>query len=51
MAAVSREHRLLASAGSDYHGPHNPWVELGRLRELPQGCTPVWQAPGWQLAA
>lgn len=51
MAAVSREHGLLASAGSDYHGPHNPWVELGRLRELPPGCTPVWQAPGWPVAA
>lgn len=51
MAAVSREHGLLASAGSDYHGPHNPWVELGRLRDLPAGCTPVWAAPGWSLAA
>jgi predicted metal-dependent phosphoesterase TrpH len=51
MAAVSREHRLLASAGSDYHGPHNPWVELGRLRELPPGCRPVWQAPDWPVAA
>lgn len=51
MAAVSREHRLLASAGSDYHGPHNPWVELGRLRELPRGCTPVWLAPDWPVAA
>ncbi len=51
MAAVSREHRLLASAGSDYHGPHNPWVELGRLRDLPPGCQPVWEAPGWPAAA
>lgn len=51
MAAVSREHGLLASAGSDYHGPHNPWVELGRLRALPAGCEPVWQAPRWPLAA
>lgn len=51
MAALSREHRMLASAGSDYHGPHNPWVELGRLRDLPAGCTPVWEAPGWPIAA
>ncbi len=51
MAAVSREHGLLASAGSDYHGPHNPWVELGRLRPLPQGCRPVWEADGWPAAA
>jgi predicted metal-dependent phosphoesterase TrpH len=51
MAAVSREHHLLASAGSDYHGPHNPWVELGRLRDLPQGCIPVWEAADWPAAA
>ncbi len=51
MAALSREHHLLASAGSDYHGPHNPWVELGRLRELPAGCRPVWEAPDWPRAA
>jgi predicted metal-dependent phosphoesterase TrpH len=51
MAAVSREHNLLASAGSDYHGPHNPWVELGRLRDLPPGCSPVWEAPEWPIAA
>ncbi len=51
MAALSREHRLLASAGSDYHGPHNPWVELGRLRALPAGCQPVWEAPAWPRAA
>jgi len=51
MAAVSRTHGLLASAGSDYHGPHNPWVELGRLRELPPGCTPVWKAGNWPAAA
>lgn len=51
MAAVSRTQGLLASAGSDYHGPHNPWVELGRLRELPPGCTPVWKAENWPAAA
>lgn len=47
MAAVSREHDLLASQGSDFHGPDNPWIELGRLRALPAGCTAVWErGPG-----
>lgn len=41
-AALAREQRLLASCGSDYHGPDNPWIEVGRLPELPKGCTPVW---------
>lgn len=49
MAAVAREHRLFASCGSDYHGPENPWVDLGRLRPMPQGCTPIWEAAGWPL--
>jgi len=33
---------LLASCGSDYHGPEQAWVELGKLQPLPEGCTPVW---------
>jgi predicted metal-dependent phosphoesterase TrpH len=51
MAALSRQLGLLASAGSDYHGPHNPWVELGRLPPLPRGCRPVWEADSWPVAA
>ncbi|EXJ16212.1 PHP domain-containing protein [Imhoffiella purpurea] len=41
-ARHAREQRLLASAGSDYHGPIYPWLELGRLSPLPEGCTPIW---------
>ena len=37
-----REHRLLASAGSDYHGPETSWLDLGRLPPLPSDCTPIW---------
>jgi predicted metal-dependent phosphoesterase TrpH len=33
---------LLASAGSDFHTPENPWIALGRLPILPPGCRPVW---------
>jgi predicted metal-dependent phosphoesterase TrpH len=43
MAHVAREFGLLASAGSDYHGPEHPWIELGRLPELPQSCHAIWQ--------
>jgi len=50
MAAIAREHRLFASCGSDYHGPEKPWVELGRLRKLPDGCTPIWEAESWPAA-
>ena len=43
MAGVARSLGLRASRGSDYHGPENPWVELGRIPMLPEGCIPVWQ--------
>jgi len=42
-ARHAREQRLRASAGSDYHGPENPWLELGRLPPLPEGCVPIWR--------
>ena len=33
---------LEASQGSDFHGPHMPWIQLGRFPSLPPGCRPVW---------
>jgi 3',5'-nucleoside bisphosphate phosphatase len=41
-ARHAQENGLLGSVGSDYHGPENPWVELGRLPSLPKGCKPIW---------
>jgi len=46
-ARHAREQGLLASAGSDYHGPECPWIELGRLPPLPGGCRPIWH--DWPL--
>lgn len=43
-AEIAVREELLASVGSDYHGPEKPWVELGRLPALPAGCAPVWEA-------
>jgi predicted metal-dependent phosphoesterase TrpH len=42
MAQYAKRFGFLASRGSDYHGPEQPWVELGKLGELPEGCEPVW---------
>jgi len=47
MAARARNEGLLASQGSDYHGPENPWINLGQLREMPAGCKPVWLSEQW----
>lgn len=36
---------LLGSVGSDFHGPHQRWLALGRPLRLPPGVPPVWQHP------
>lgn len=41
-ATYARVFGLLASSGSDYHGPGESWLDLGDLPELPTGVTPVW---------
>lgn len=43
MARLSREHRLLASVGSDFHGPATPWRNLGMRAWLPDDCQPIWE--------
>lgn len=47
MAQYAKQFGLLASSGSDYHGPENPWIALGRLPPLPKSCEPIWV--GWGL--
>ncbi|MGD8265815.1 MAG: PHP domain-containing protein [Chromatiales bacterium] len=42
MARHAADFGLLASAGSDFHSPEQAWISMGRLPELPTGCTPVW---------
>lgn len=39
---------LLASAGSDFHGPSETRMEVGRIPPLPAACTPVWSV--WRPA-
>lgn len=39
---VAKEFGLLASRGSDFHGPEESYVDLGRLPALPDGLEPVW---------
>jgi predicted metal-dependent phosphoesterase TrpH len=36
------EYGLLASVGSDFHGPGESYRDLGELPDLPHGCTPIW---------
>jgi 3',5'-nucleoside bisphosphate phosphatase len=34
---------MLASSGSDFHGPGESWADLGDMPPLPAGVTPVWK--------
>lgn len=45
-AQLAHHYGLLASSGSDFHGPQNYYMDLGPLPPLPENCTPVWQAWG-----
>jgi hypothetical protein len=42
-AALARELGLLASRGSDFHGPGESKVDLGSLPQLPGDLQPVWR--------
>lgn len=48
-AALAQRFGLLASCGSDFHGPDAGWPKLGRLPELPAGLEPVWRL--WEDSA
>lgn len=39
---IAREFGFLASRGSDFHGPGESWMDLGRMPDLPESLTPVW---------
>jgi len=43
-ARYAREFNLLASCGSDFHGPGESYRDLGHLPDFPLDCVPVWQA-------
>lgn len=43
MAQLCEQKGLLASCGSDFHGPGKSWSELGVFPPLPGNVTPVWE--------
>ena len=42
LAGICMQKDLLASCGSDYHGPAQHWGGLGNFTALPGNCVPVW---------
>ena len=43
-ARYAQRFGLAASAGSDFHGPGESYLDLGRLPDLPYGVQPLWSA-------
>jgi len=43
LAQLCEQKKLLASCGSDFHGPGKRWAELGVFATLPKNVTPVWE--------
>lgn len=41
---LAREYGFMASCGSDFHGPGESYVDLGRIEPLPHDLKPVWEA-------
>ncbi len=41
-ARYAQRYGLKASAGSDFHGPGESYLDLGKLPDLPYGLTAVW---------
>ncbi|RTK97198.1 MAG: PHP domain-containing protein [Neisseriaceae bacterium] len=39
---LAAEYELLASCGSDFHGPGEGYADIGRLPDMPGACKPVW---------
>lgn len=42
LAGLCLRFKLLSSTGSDYHGDSMSRISLGRQRQLPLNCSPVW---------
>ncbi|MBX9608242.1 MAG: PHP domain-containing protein [Gammaproteobacteria bacterium] len=43
LASLASSQGLLASQGSDFHAPGQPWARLGAVTTLPAECVPVWE--------
>jgi len=52
LAQLTLQAGLWASMGSDFHTPANSWMDLGKVRRLPDDCSSkaIWYHPGWNVA-
>ena len=43
-ARYAQRYGLKASAGSDFHGPGESYMDFGQLPDLPYGLVPIWES-------
>ncbi len=43
-ARLAKAYGFLASCGSDFHGPGESYIDVGKVAPLPDGLCPVWEA-------
>lgn len=43
LTRICKEKNLLASCGSDFHRPGQPWAELGNISPLPEPGLQIWR--------
>lgn len=41
-STIAKQYGFLASRASDFHGPGESWIDLGKMPQLPDDLTPVW---------
>ncbi len=41
-STIAKQFGFLASRASDFHGPGESWIDLGKMPPLPDDLTPVW---------
>ena len=39
----AKRFNIAASVGSDFHNEQTPWGQIGNLKALPAGLTPIWE--------
>ncbi len=49
MSELALQFEFYASSGSDFHSTENQYINLGKMPELPDRCTAVWEHPDWHV--
>jgi len=49
LSELAEQYGFYASCGSDFHSTDNQFINLGKMPELPEKCTPIWEHPDWNI--